>query len=85
LTSASPRRCNACKAWLEGTAIATKYRCYLIRDEHIAAQEILDCDDDAAAVTAADRILSATTTYTRAEVWERARMVSFISRKSSAA
>jgi hypothetical protein len=50
-----------------GTAMATKYHCYLIRDEHIAAREIIDCDDDAAAVIAADRILSATTTYTRAE------------------
>jgi hypothetical protein len=85
LTSASPRRCNACKAWLEGTAIATKYRCYLIRDEHIAAHEIIDCDGDAAAVIAAHRILSATTTYTQAEVWDRDRMVSFVSRKSCAA
>ena len=65
--------------------MATKYRCYLIRDEHIAAHEIIDCDDDAAAVMAADRILSATTIYTHAEVWDRARMVSFISRKSFAA
>jgi hypothetical protein len=63
--------------------MATKYRCYLIRDEHIAAHEIIDCDDDATAVIEADRILSATTTYTQVEVWDRARMVSFISRKSS--
>jgi hypothetical protein len=62
--------------------MAAKYRCYLIRDEHIAAQKIIECDDDAAAVTAAGRILSATTTYTHAEVWERVRRVSLISRKS---
>jgi hypothetical protein len=65
--------------------MATKYRCYLIRGEHIAAHEIIKCDDDAAAVVEADRILSATTSYTQVEVWDRARMVSFISRKSSTA
>ena len=65
--------------------MATKCRCYLIRDEHIAAHEIIDCDDDAAASSRQIRFLSATTNYTQAEVWDRARMVSFISRKSSAA
>jgi hypothetical protein len=68
-----------------GTAMATKYHCYLIRDEHIAAREIIDCDDDAAAVIAADRILSATTTYTQAEAWDRDRMVSSVARKSPSA
>jgi hypothetical protein len=58
---------------------------HLIRDEHIASNEIIECDGDAAAVLAADQILSATTVYTQAEVWDCARMVSIISKKSSAA
>jgi hypothetical protein len=61
--------------------MATKYRCYLMRNEHIVARETFDCADDAAAVIAAEQILS-TTAYTQAEVWDRARMVSFIGRKS---
>jgi hypothetical protein len=69
---------------MAGGAMATKYRCYLIRNEYIAARETIDCADDVAAIIAAEQILS-TTDYTQAEVWDRARMVWIISRKSSAA
>jgi hypothetical protein len=69
--------------WIKkGTAMATKYRCYLVRDEHIAANEIIECDGDGAAVLAADQILSASEVYTQAEVWDCARMVSIISRRA---
>jgi hypothetical protein len=35
--------------------MATKYRCYLLDTNRIAAVEIVECDDDAAAVLEADR------------------------------
>jgi hypothetical protein len=64
--------------------MATKYRCYLLDQDRIAAQEIIECEDDAAALLEADRIL-ATSPCTAAEIWDRDRRVSIISRKSSAA
>jgi hypothetical protein len=64
--------------------MATKYRCYLLDMERIAAMQVIEASDDAAAVLEADRILAASPS-TSAEVWDCERRVSIISRKNSAA
>jgi hypothetical protein len=64
--------------------MATKYWCCLLDYDRIAAQEIIECEDDAAALLEADRIL-ATSPCTAAEIRDRDRQVSIISRKPSAA
>jgi hypothetical protein len=61
-----------------------KYRCYLLDMDRIAAMQVVEADDDAAAVLEADKIL-ASSPCTAAEIWDRERRVSIISRKSSAA
>jgi hypothetical protein len=62
---------------------ASHYRCYFLNGERIAAVEVVECDDDAAAVIEADRILAASS-YKSIEVWDRGRRVSIISKKVSA-
>jgi hypothetical protein len=64
--------------------MATKFRCYLLRNGHIAGVQVVECEDDAAAVLEAGSILEASD-YLSAEVWDRERQVSIISRKRSAA
>ena len=64
--------------------MTTKYRCYLLDQDRIAAQEIIECEDDAAALLEADRIL-ASSPCTAAELWDRDRQVSIISRRKPAA
>jgi hypothetical protein len=64
--------------------MANKYRCYLLNLDCIAAVKVLEADGDAAAVLEADKIL-ATSSCTAAELWDRERRVSIISRKSPAA
>jgi hypothetical protein len=64
--------------------MATKYRCYLLDINRIAAEEMIECEDDAAALLEADRILAASP-GTAAEIWDGERKVSIISRKPSAA
>jgi hypothetical protein len=63
--------------------MATKFRCYLLRNGHIGAVQVVECEDDAAAVLKADKLL-ADSDYLSAEVWDRGRQVSIISRQSSA-
>ena len=64
--------------------MAIKYRCYLLDIDRITAMHVIPADDDAGAVLEADRIL-ATSPCTVAEVWDRDREVSIITRKQSAA
>lgn len=64
--------------------MATKYRCYLLDMERIAAMHVIEASDDATAVLEADRILAASPS-TSAEVWDCERRVSIISRENSAA
>jgi hypothetical protein len=64
--------------------MATKYRCYLLDQDRISAVHVIEGEDDAAAMLEADRILAASS-FTTAEVWDRERKVSIISRKEEAA
>jgi hypothetical protein len=64
--------------------MAAKYRCYLLDHDRIAAVQVIEGKDDAAALLEADGVL-ATSSCTAAEVWDRDRKVSIISRKSPAA
>jgi hypothetical protein len=64
--------------------MATRYRCYLLDINRIAAVCVIECDDDAAALQETGRILE-TSPCTAAEVWERSRKVSIIRRKDVAA
>jgi hypothetical protein len=64
--------------------MATKYRCYLLELDRIASVQFIECVNDATALLEADRIL-ARSPFTCAEIWDRERQVSIISRKSSAA
>ena len=64
--------------------MATKYRCYLLNNERIPSMQVIECEDDAAAVIEADRILAASPCMA-ADIWDRDRRVSLISRKNTAA
>ena len=72
------------KAWQgdKNAGMATKYRCYLLNGECIAAVEIVEGDEDATAVLEADRILAASN-YKTAEIWDGARIVSIIGRSAN--
>lgn len=61
----------------------TNYRCYFLNGERIAAVEAIECDDDAAAILEADKIL-ATSKYRSIEVWAGARRVGILSREDTA-
>lgn len=58
-----------------------KYRCYLLDSNRMAAVQVIECDDDAAALIEAFGLL-ASSPGTAAEVWDGARQVSIISQKS---
>jgi hypothetical protein len=58
---------------------ATNYRCYFLNGERIAPVERIDCDDDAAALIEADKILAASK-YRSIEIWAGARKVGILSR-----
>jgi len=60
------------------------YRCYFINGERIAAVEAISCDDDAAALLEADKILAASH-YRSIEIWDGPRKVAIISREDPAA
>ena len=64
--------------------MATKYRSYLLDIDRIAAVCIIECDNDAAALQEVGRILE-TSPCTAAEIWDRTRKVSIISKKNTAA
>jgi hypothetical protein len=59
--------------------LATKYRCYLMQDDRIAAVQVIEGDDDEGALLEADRIL-ASSHYAAAEVWDRSRKVWILNR-----
>ena len=59
--------------------MSTKYRCYLLIDDRIAEARIVECASDAEALLEADRLLAASS-CTAAEIWDRERQVSIISR-----
>jgi hypothetical protein len=60
--------------------MATDYRCYFLNGERIVAVEGIACDDDAAALLEADRILAASR-YRSIEIWAGPRRVAIISRE----
>jgi hypothetical protein len=64
--------------------MATKYRCYLLDKDRISAMQVVEAEGDAAAVLEVEKIL-ADSPCTAAELWDRERRVSIISRKASAA
>lgn len=55
-----------------------------LNGERITAVETIACDDDAAAILEADKILGASH-YLSMEIWAGARMVGIVSRKDPAA
>jgi len=64
--------------------MASKYRCYLLEQDRIAAMRVIECKDDATALIEANRILEKSP-CTAAEVWKLDRRVALVSRRSSAA
>ena len=64
--------------------MATRYCCYLLDIDRIAAVCVIECDDDAAALQEAGRIVD-TSPCSAAEVWDRTRKVSIIWKKNVAA
>jgi len=62
---------------------STNYRCYFLNGERIDAVEAIECDDDAAAILEADKILAASK-YRSIEVWAGARRVGILSREDTA-
>jgi hypothetical protein len=64
--------------------MASKYRCYLLDQDRIAAMQVIECEDDATALLEAGRILEKSP-CTAAEVWKLDRRVALVSRRSSAA
>ena len=64
--------------------MANQYRCILFENGRMAARMIIEADDDASAVLQAYKILE-WTSCPSAELWDRGRRVSIISRKNSAA
>jgi hypothetical protein len=61
----------------------SNYRCYFLNGERIDAVEVLECDDDAAAILEADKILAASK-HRSIEVWTGARRVGILSREDTA-
>ena len=60
---------------IDSTMPNIEYRCYLTdSDDKIRAFEVLHCIDDAAALLAAQSLLTAST-YRSAELWQRGRLV----------
>jgi hypothetical protein len=60
--------------------MAKQYRCYLLgADGQIISTQIVECDDDAAALLEADRLLESSPDAL-VEVWNGARKVSILSR-----
>jgi hypothetical protein len=62
---------------------ATNYRCYFLNGERIAAVEAITCDDDAAALLEADKILAASH-HRSIEIWTGKRRVAILSREAPA-
>jgi hypothetical protein len=56
------------------------YRCYLMTGESIRAVEILDCADDADAISRAAALLQARPEHQNIEIWEGPRMVARVPR-----
>jgi predicted DNA-binding transcriptional regulator AlpA len=67
-----------------GATMATRYCCYLLDIDRIAAVCIIECDDDAAALQEASHMVD-TAPCSAAEVWDRTRKVSIIWKKDVAA
>ncbi|HET6156882.1 MAG TPA: hypothetical protein VFE34_00925 [Dongiaceae bacterium] len=63
--------------------MATRYRCNLLDIDRIAAVCVIECDDDAAALHEADRILEKSP-CTAAEIWHRTRKVSLVGKRDVA-
>jgi hypothetical protein len=64
--------------------MGTKYRCDLLDMDRIAAMQLIEAENDSAALREADKMLSSSP-CTAVEVWDRNRKVSILSRKTSAA
>jgi hypothetical protein len=65
--------------------MGTKYRCYLLdADHHISEATVIECENDAAALLEADRLLALSADKS-VEVWDRSRKVSILSRNTTAA
>lgn len=64
--------------------MANRYRCHLLDIDRIAAICVVECDSDAAAVQEVGRILEASP-CTAAEIWDRSRKLSIISKRNVAA
>jgi hypothetical protein len=63
------------------SAMANRYRCHLLDIDRIAAICVVECDNDAAALQEVGRILE-TSPCTAAEIWDRTRKLSIISKKN---
>lgn len=70
------------EAVLEGSMPTTTYRCYFLNGKRIDAVEAITCDDDAAALLEADKILAASH-YRSIEIWAGVRKVAILSRDNS--
>lgn len=64
--------------------MANRYRCHLLDIDRIAAVCVVECDNDDAALREVRRILE-TSPCTAAEIWDRTRKLSIISKKNIAA
>jgi hypothetical protein len=54
------------------------YRAYFMRGDHIAAAEDVDAEDDAAALLAADQLLTGSR-FASIEIWQEKRLVGRLS------
>jgi hypothetical protein len=64
--------------------MASMYHCLLLEGDHVVSAQLIDCQNDAAALSEAGEILAASP-FEVAEVWRDDHPVSIISRKSPAA
>jgi len=65
--------------------MATQYRCYLLNADHlIASMQVIECDDDAAALIEAERVLELSP-FKTVEIWDRNRRISILTRSETAA
>jgi hypothetical protein len=64
--------------------VTTKYRCYLLHVDRVAAVCLIECANDRAAIIEAKQIL-ASTPCTTVEVWDSARKVSIVCQSGLAA
>jgi hypothetical protein len=64
--------------------MGTKYRCDLLDMDRIAAMQLIEAENDSAALREAGKMLSSSP-CTAVEVWDRTRKVSILSRRTSAA